>query len=195
MNENEKIFDLFYTQNAWGCPETKSGYGSQKKEIFMHKYQFNILFQMLNIKTICDAPCGDCNWIFDCIPDFIDYTGVEISKTAVEENSKKFPNRKFIHCDIIKELLPTYDLILCRDCLGHFPLNNIHECLENFKKSKSKYLLTTTFVNATSNTNVDITMGNWMPIDLQSHPFNFPKPMVLLDESINMKKLGLWMLN
>lgn len=195
MSQAEEIFEIIYTKNLWGCPETKSGYGSQKTETFMHKYQFDVLFQLLNIKTLCDAPCGDCNWIFDCLPEYIDYTGIEVSKTSIGENIKKFPSKKFLHLDIIEAILPPVDLILCRDCLGHFPLNQIHKCLENFKKSGSKYLLTTTFIPPASPTNVNIKMGEWMAIDLQTEPFNFPPPIVLLKESINMKKLGLWSLN
>ena len=99
MNTAEELFDLYYTQNLWGCPETKSGYGSQKKETFMHKYQFNILFQLLNIKTVCDAPCGDCNWIFDALPNYIKYTGAEISLFAVEDNIKKAIQWSVEHTD------------------------------------------------------------------------------------------------
>ena len=191
----EETFEYFYKNNAWGCVETKSGPGSKKSETFMHKYQFDVLFQLLKIHTICDVPCGDCNWIFDCLPSFIEYTGMDISKTAIEENITKFPNRKFMHGDIAEKVLPKYDLILCRDCMGHLPLEYIHKCLKNFKESGSKYLLTTTFINSYPSMNSNINFGNWMPINLQMPPFNFPPPLVLLNESIETKKLGLWILN
>lgn len=77
--------------------------------------------------------------------------------------------------DITKDRLPTGDLILCRDCLVHFSLS------DNFKASQSRYLLTTTFTNLTFNQ--EIRTGSWRPLNLEIEPFNFPKPILVINEN------------
>ena len=102
--------------------------------------------------------------------------------------------------DITKVRLPTGDLILCRDCLVHFSLSDIHSALNNFKASQSRYLLTTTFTNLTFNQ--EIRTGSWRPLNLEIEPFNFPKPILVINENCTEgemnytdKSLALWDLN
>jgi hypothetical protein len=88
-------------------------------------------------------------------------------------------------------------MILCRDCLVHLSDKHIKYTLINFKKSKSKYLLTTTFCLLSENRN--IRTGDWRPINLQLPPFSFPEPIMLIDEKCPddggfRKSLGLWQL-
>ena len=52
--------------------------------------------------------------------------------------------------------------------------------LKNFKKSKSTYLLTTSFIKHTANT--DIVTGEWQPLNLQLAPFHFPMPIKVINE-------------
>ena len=49
------------------------------------------------------------------------------------------------------------------------------------KKSKSTYLLTTTFKK--QSVNYDIVTGDWRPINLLKKPFNFPKPIMVIEEN------------
>jgi len=63
--------------------------------------------------------------------------------------------------------------------------------IANFKKSKSKFLLTTTY--PTFPENKDILTGDCRAINLQVQPFNFPAPMELIvEEPENGKTLALW---
>src|SRR5206468_8081366 len=121
--------------------------------------------------------------------------------TLVERNQRIFGDseRRFIHLDITRDYLPQVDLIFCRDCLVHFPLAEIANALTNFKRSKSKYLLTTTFTEPRANT--EIATGQWRPLNLQLPPFNFPPPLRLINEKCTEvngayadKGLGLWRL-
>ncbi|MGE7610416.1 class I SAM-dependent methyltransferase, partial [Peribacillus frigoritolerans] len=109
-------------------------------------------------------------------------------------------NVQFFHMDITKDRLPTGDLILCRDCLVHFSLSDIHSALNNFKAGESSYLLTTTFTNLTFNQ--EIITGSWRPLNLEIEPFNFPKPILVINENFTEgemnytdKSLALWDLN
>jgi hypothetical protein len=64
-------------------------------------------------------------------------------------------------------------------------------------RSKSRYLLTTTFIRWPRNT--DIETGGWRQINLQIPPFEFPTAIRLIDEKCEHsggvfadKRLGLW---
>lgn len=93
--------------------------------------------------------------------------------------------------------LPKADVILCRDCLVHFSFADIELALSNFKRSGSRYLLTTSFIDWEMN--ADISTGGWRPLNLQASPFLFPAPMAMVDERCmhsggiyQGKRLALW---
>ncbi|WP_106134847.1 hypothetical protein [Mongoliibacter ruber] len=52
--------------------------------------------------------------------------------------------------------------------------------MDNFKKSGAKYLLTTSFINHPTNT--DIQTGYWRPINLTQPPFSFPTHLKTINE-------------
>jgi len=71
---------------------------------------------------------------------------------------------------------------------------------KNFIKSKTKYLLSTTFTNIKEN--IDIPKGDFRPINLSIKPFSLGKPIELINEKCleknykyKDKALGLWKLN
>jgi len=91
-------------------------------------------------------------------------------------------------------------LIFSRDCLVHLSYKDAIKIIHNFKKSGSKYLLTTTFTNREEN--IDLGDGFWRVLNLQKAPFNFPEPIKLINEKCteenNMfvdKCLGLWLID
>ena len=96
--------------------------------------------------------------------------------------------------DLVEGDLPTVDLIFCRDCLVHFSARLAMKAIGNIKRSRSKYLLTTTFPRQA--TNDTIVTGNWRPVNLSAAPFNFPPPMLLIDEKNppphEDKSMGMW---
>ena len=112
----------------------------------------------------------------------------------------KKKNINFIHSDFTKKNLPKVDLIICRDALSHLPLDMGIRAKKNFVKSKSKYLLSTTYSNI--NKNIDIPKGNFRPINLLRNPYAFGKPLLIINEKCTEKNLkyknkclGLWKLN
>lgn len=132
------------------------------------------------------------------IPPDIEYIGGDIVKKAIELNTQKYgkSNFRFIHMDILIDDLPEVDLWLCRDALFHFSNSDILRVFLNLKKSRIKYLLTTTFPE--THINEDITTGDYRLINLEKPPFNLPPPLRYVDDSDagpSGKKLGLWRLN
>jgi hypothetical protein len=76
--------------------------------------------------------------------------------------------------------LPKAELILIRDCWVHLSYADIFSCIDNLKKNKIQYLLTTSFINLNLNKELD---GIWRPLNLEIEPFNFPQPIQILNEN------------
>ncbi len=198
---NKDIFEEYYYKNSWGCKESFSGPGSTKSNTkFVRKIIEEILIKY-NVKSFSDIPCGDFNWMKNVDFHNVSYTGYDIVRDIIKRNNKDFSNeiRKFTELNIIKSVPRRSDLIFCRDALVHFSNSDVLDALQNFKKSNSRYLLTTTF--PFTEKNKWIRTGMWRSINLTKPPFNFPKPIELYRESNLMTKnksekfLGLWKLD
>ena len=92
------------------------------------------------------------------------------------------------------------DLIICRDVLTHLPLDIGMKAKDKFIKSKSKFLLSTTYTNTKKN--INIPKGDFRPINLTKEPYLFGKPLLLINEKCSEKNykykdkcIGLWKLN
>ncbi|WP_087972291.1 class I SAM-dependent methyltransferase [Oceanobacillus rekensis] len=198
----EDIFTNIHKNNKWGSSDSVSGPGSSITQTRTLIEELPKLIKHLKVKKIIDAPCGDFNWMKEIYKDIEMYIGIDIVNEIIQRNKKEYlaDNLQFIHSDIIKDQLPESDLILCRDCLVHFSFSDIRLALNNFKASHSRYLLTTTFTNRKGNTNIKT--GGWRPLNLEMKPFNFPKPIHVINENCTAgsmrytdKSLALWDLN
>jgi hypothetical protein len=54
------------------------------------------------------------------------------------------------------------------------------KAINNIKRSRSQYLLTTTFPDHSTNTG--IITGTWQPLNLCAPPFNLPAPIRVIPE-------------
>jgi hypothetical protein len=145
------------------------------------------LFNRYSIKKVFDAPCGDFNWMGHLLPSIdIEYIGADIVKPLIENLTNKHNSAKikFFHFDLVKEIPPQVDLMICRDCLFHLSFQDTKSILENFILSNTTYLLTTTHKNmGGSFANKDILTGDFRCIDLFSKPYNFPTdPLYVIDD-------------
>jgi hypothetical protein len=131
------------------------------------------------------------------------YIGIDIVNTLIIKNQHEFgdSSTNFICMDLADGVLPQADLIFSRDCLVHLSLDDGLRIIENFKRSGSKYLLTTTFIDRASNNDLVGINDFWRPLNMQLPPFNFPKPIYLINEGCTEedgqftdKCLGLWLL-
>lgn len=193
----EDVFTLIYRYNKWGGESSISGCGSSIEQTKVVRKELPKIFNKFGISSILDIPCGDYFWMDKIDLAKVTYIGADIVFDLVEQNKQKYGNGEisFIHLDILKDNLPQVDLILVRDCLVHFSFKDVFKALKTISCSDSKYLLTSTFVD--KETNEDILTGKWRPLNLQRPPFNFPKPIYIVNErhpktKYKDKSLALW---
>lgn len=182
MNDNKEIFTRIYKTNYWRSKESFSGPGAELRQTVIVRKELPIIVNDLNIKTILDIPCGDFNWMREINFELLmKYIGADIVGELVHSNMRKYGDdrREFVELDIIKDNLPMSDLIFCRDCFVHFSFSDIFKAMNNIRRSKSKYLLMTTFNR--ENKNIDTYNAKWRPINFQISPFNFCAPIKFVD--------------
>lgn len=196
-------FSHIYFKNIFGGEESRSGEGSNMVQTAEIRRELPKLLREFEIKTLMDAPCGDWHWMKELPLDVDQYIGVDIVDSLIESNRQQFGNAatSFVCLNLASDQLPQADLIFCRDCLVHLTFKDIRRVIANFKKSNSKYFLTTTFTERQNNFDL---LGDavWRPLNLEMAPFNFPKPVKLLNEKCTEangqfadKCLGLWLLD
>jgi hypothetical protein len=193
------IFTEIANNNKWSGNESLSGPGSDISQTIVLIEEIPKLLHSLSVKNMLDIPCGDHNWMKNVDLSKVNYVGGDIVKKLVDQNNDIYGNhsKRFILADLTQSLLPKSDLLLVRDCLVHLSFEENNLLLANLKRSNIKYLLTTTFPQTRRNYN--ITTGNWRPLNLLKLPFNFPPPILLINENCSEsygqytdKSLGLW---
>ncbi|HVP50440.1 MAG TPA: glycosyltransferase [Candidatus Bathyarchaeia archaeon] len=181
--------------------ESVSGPGSSLLATVEIRKALPLIVRDLNVRSLLDAACGDFNWMRYVELSLDRYFGVDLLPILLEQNCSMFggQNRTFLNLDITRDKLPQADLVLCRDCLVHHSFEDIFKTLNNFKESGSEYLLLTTF--SSRDVNTDIRTGGWRPLNFLKSPFNFPPPLLLIDEKCVEgageyadKSLALWQL-
>lgn len=197
IREASDVFDRIYRENLWTSPESRSGTGSTLEATSELRRHFRKLLLDFNIKTLLDLPCGDFNWMQHIDLTGFNYIGADIVDVIVERNRVyETENIRFMKLDLAHDTLPKVDLILVRDCFVHLSDQLIFRAIENVKRSQIKYILTTTFID--HETNSDIPTGLWRQLNLQKPPFQFSEPLAILPDhgpKANSKKcLGLWQL-
>jgi 2-polyprenyl-3-methyl-5-hydroxy-6-metoxy-1,4-benzoquinol methylase len=178
----KESFNNIYTKNHWKSDESISGTGSSIEQTASLRYELPSLFKKLDIKSVLDIPCGDFNWMKETDLSGITYIGADIVTKLINTNKKYGKeNVSFEVLDLTNDMLPKSDLIICRDCFVHLSFNDIYASLKNIISSDSKYLLTTSFPSC--NLNYDIASGEWRVLNFEIHPFNFPKPLLVINEN------------
>lgn len=202
MLDQKQRFTEIFNKNLFLGKSSRSGEGSSLEQTKVLREELSKLFEELNIKSMLDAPCGDWNWMKAVNLVGIEYIGVDIVEQIIKDNQEKYikPNIKFINSNIIEDDLPEVDLIFCRDCLVHLTYEDIFKTLDNFKKSKSKYLLTTTFPSHKQKNKELVYKEIWRDLNLEEAPFCFPKPIKYIvehdfDFPYYEKTSALWYLN
>lgn len=188
--KSQPIKDIFteYKENKfWNSKESVSGDGSELAVTTALREGLEALIKKFEISTLLDVPCGDFNWMQAVNLENVEYTGGDIVTSLILDNKMKFTSEfiSFTELDLTSDSLPKVDLIFCRDCLVHLSYKQIYHALKNIKRSKSKYLLTTSFVNAKKNK--DILTGEWRKLNLEISPFNLGNPIAIIDEKYTEK--------
>jgi hypothetical protein len=201
LSQGSRVFEQMHWENVFAGGESVSGPGSSLEQTAEIRQRLPLLIADLDVKSLLDLPCGDFNWMRHVGFGVDDYIGGDIVPQLIENNRQLYaaPHRRFMVIDLLHQLLPRVDLILCRDCLVHFSFAEITTALKNFKRSGSSYLLTTMFTSRIINT--DIATGDWRTLNFQLPPFSFPPPLRVIVEKCSEnggqygdKSLGLWRL-
>ncbi len=186
----------------WRGLESASGPGSDLRHTEAIRAAIPPLLKEFRVRSLLDVPCGDLHWLGAMRLDLDRFVGVDFDPRHILKHTIRhaFSRPEFYCLDATRDALPAVDLILCRDLLMHFPYADALATLRNFKNTGSTYLLTTTYT--TPETNSEVAMGSWFPINLQRPPFDLPPPIRLIDEGNEAafgpeyagKCLGLWKL-
>lgn len=182
MNKESEVFSGIFEGRAWGDGESISGPGSSLHETRFLRKELPHLLEKYQIKTILDIPCGDFNWMKEIDLSGYDYLGADIVPDLVQFNKARYPKVNFTILNLLEDDLPKVDLIICRDCLFHFPFDLIKKALDNIKRSNSKFVLTTshTWLSVPQK---DIEMGDFRKINLQNPPISLPPPVDFIIEA------------
>jgi hypothetical protein len=202
INQNasvQTIFENIYYRNWWQSDESHSGTGSElsQTQALACKLEAWLAHHAAEVSTFLDAPCGDFNWMGQVnLCSHIQYIGGDIVRSLIQINRDKFQShgRSFIELDIIKGPIPNADAWLCRDAMIHFPFSAGAAVVENFRSSRVKYFLGTTFTNATNEE--DIPFGWCRETNLSAAPFNLGSPIELICDSRGGREpnryIGIW---
>lgn len=172
---NKEIFTTIFHTNHWNSEESLSGPGAEMRQTREVRKALPKIFKQFSIRSLLDIGCGDFNWmkIVD-LSELDRYIGVDIVNELITLNTTRYVNekKKFIELDVVNNPLPRADLVFCRNCFVHLSNDDIYMALNNIKKSRSTFLLTTTYIREKANT--DTKQGKWRPINFNIKPFNFP---------------------
>jgi hypothetical protein len=177
-------FEEIYQHNGFDGTESRSGGGSTLEQTRVISREIPLLLKELGVKHFLDVPCGDFNWMRYVDLGDVKYTGGDVVQAIVDKNTAEYGNEKrsFQRINIITGPLPVADMIFCRDCLVHLNYADGLSALEKFRSSGAKWLLTTTFTDRASNS--DLYAGDiWRPLNLEQAPYNLPKPERYINEA------------
>lgn len=176
-----------------GRPETWCGKGSTLATTYHLRAELPNLLSRLGVKSLLDAPCGDCNWIVHVDLGSIRYTGVEKYTGHILKARNKAPKLRVVCANILSDRLPRRDAILCRDFLQHMPNIDALRAIAQFKRSGAEWLLATSFSNAE---NRDIPeRGDFRPFNLEIAPISLGAPLYKIDDPPNSGRIiGVWRL-
>ena len=117
-NEYKKIFKHY--ENCFlkhGDNHKGVDWPNKDEATTRYKVMLDLINAQNNLISLLDFGCG-ASHLYDFIVgnnlNYIDYTGLDISKVYIDFSKNKYPNNKYIQCDILRESneLENYDYIV-----------------------------------------------------------------------------------
>ena len=133
---NDIITEVGKYKKGWtgGLPETPCGYGSKLDQTVIQREWIPRMVEKYNIKTVADIGAGDLNWVREMDwPYPVQYEAFDLVP--------RDPSVKQL--DLIHEVPPKRDLLLCLWLLNHLPVDHAKAAQDNLFKSGSEYLMVT----------------------------------------------------
>jgi SAM-dependent methyltransferase len=130
-----EIFAEIYQGNRWGGEHGSfnSGSGSTDEHARQYARAVNCFIAEQGIRRVVDLGCGDFRVGALLLESGIDYVGVDVVESLVQENTRRFGSErvKFQCLDIITDRLPRGELCLIRQVLQHLSNEQIARILAN----------------------------------------------------------------
>ena len=173
----KKLFSRIYHENMWGGVkgEFNSGPGSDDFVGMAYANLIKAYVQQHNIKSVVDIGCGDFRIARQFITDEIDYTGIDVVPSLIENNQRLFgkSNIRFLNIDATQEAIPDAELCTIRQVLQHLSNDHIRSILTKCKKYPhlivSEHVLTgeavTPNLNMQADWNTRIEMNSCVMLD------------------------------
>lgn len=131
MRDIQKYKDESLRGWRGGRPETECGAGSTMENTEQQRKWIPLIIAKYGIETIADIGCGDQKWIKTLkLPGYQGYDLVPRKHGVIE-------------FDLIREIPPQVDLIICLWVLNHMDPDDSAKAMGNIKASDSRYLMTT----------------------------------------------------
>ena len=129
------VYDVTKYEKGWtgGLPETQCGSGSMLRNTKAQREWIPQMVEKYGIRSIADIGAGDLNWIRKMSLGRVDYTAYDLVPR----------HESIIRFDLVAEIPPPVDMIMCLWVLNHFPMDNSRQAIANLKASGSKYLMMT----------------------------------------------------
>ena len=187
-------FGAIYRERLWQNPETASGFGSTLAATRELRSGLATLISEKDIASWLDAPCGDFNW--QSALDFNGhYVGADIVPEMIAANRQRHGNdrREFIVADIVRDELPAAQMVLCRECLNHLPLEDGVKALANLERSATRFVLVTHYPYLSGNRQQAASL-RYRPLNLTLPPFGLREPDATIDEGAFEpgKQVAIW---
>lgn len=122
MKSMTQMFEEIYQNSAWVAkhnnPSSLSGPGSFVSATGLYHELLKDFLIRNKIQSVMDYGCGD-QGVYDGFDwGNIQYTGYDVSQTAIDLARKRRPNAEFL-CTETLDLAPA-DLLIVKDVLGHW---------------------------------------------------------------------------
>ena len=190
-------FGAIYRDRMWQNPETASGFGSTLAATGQLRRGLNDFFRRNDIASWLDAPCGDANWQ-PHVRFSGRYTGIDIVPDMIAANRERIDRSgwQFEVRDIVSDALPAADLVLCRECMNHLPLDDGVRALANLERAAGKFLLVTDYPQCRDNAQQPASF-RYRPLNLTLAPFGLRTPDAWIDEDDHEpgKRIAIWRLD
>lgn len=187
------VFTNIVLNNKW--KKHPCGPGSTMAYTETLREKLGPFLELHNIESMLDLPCGDFSWMSATgVTESVDYIGADIVEPMMQANIEKYPNVDFRVLDLTKDVLPSVDLLFCRDCLLHLSFDDIDKAFNNIVNSKIKYVLMSTWFEDATNER-DIDTGKWRYIDFTTSPYNFDAGIDSIQDWVHgfpRRELVLW---
>lgn len=194
----ERVFSGIYAEGYWQDDSLTpvSGPGSTPIATQELRLGLQAFIEQRHCGRIVDLGCGDFTWVSEMDLGGIQYVGYDIVPDLIEKNRRLFGNeeRRFEIADISEAPIGDCDLVICRDCLVHLAFHEIQAVLENIRASGAQFMALTHFPSIPRN--IDISTGQWRPLNLTLPPFGCRVPETSIGDNLNQDRmervLGIW---